>query len=201
MSKIYLSTIFLLFFQLSTSQEEIETDSILSKEKKIEFTIDLASRYIWRGQSWGGNYPVIQPTIIYNINKKLSIGTWFTSNFQSEYFYSDGTFSKGYQEIDLFLIYKISKIFSVELWDYYWPTVSKVNGIDNSFFNYGNTDVKSVDLIFNADFSEVWLPIQITSSILISGNDFKYDNNLNPKRNFTSYVEISYVKEFYEKLN
>lgn len=39
MSKIYLSIIFLLFFQLSTSQEEIETDSILSKEKKLSLQL------------------------------------------------------------------------------------------------------------------------------------------------------------------
>lgn len=190
----------LLFFQLTFSQNEIVNDSIVEETKKWEFSIDLASRYIWRGQSWGGDYPVIQPTITFNVTDKLSIGTWATSNFKSDYFYDDGTEGKGYHEIDFFVSYAISDVFTFELWDYYWPTVSKVEGIDNGYFNYGLDGTKSVDVMLVADLTEVWQPFTFTLSSLIGGNDYRFDaNGENPKRNFTTYFETSYTKSFYEK--
>ena len=63
-------------YGLTYSQSEMTLkDSIPNKkESKLEINIDLASRYIWRGQSWGGNYFVVQPTINYSVTDKLVFG-------------------------------------------------------------------------------------------------------------------------------
>jgi len=141
----------------------------------------------------GWKFSVIQPTIKYNITNKLSVGTWATTNFKTDYFYADGNASKGYQELDFFVSYKVNKYFTVQLWDYYWPSVEKVEGIDNRFFNYKSNGVKTVDLILLFDFSDVWLPFNLTLSSLLAGNDFRYDGNgENPTQNFTTYIEIGY---------
>lgn len=192
----------LLVFQLGFSQKknEVANDSI-AKERKWNFSVELASRYIWRGQSWGGNYAVVQPTIEYNLTDKLTIGTWATSNFKKEYFYPDETYYKGYHEWDLYLSYKVSKVITLELWDYYWPSVSKVDGVDNRYFNFGPNSVQSVDAFLILDFSEIWLPFNVTLNTLVGGNDYRLDENgENPKRNFTTYFEIGYAQELFEKI-
>ena len=55
-----------MFFSLSifSQENQIESDTVSSeKEKKLEFNLDIVSRYLWRGQCWGGNYVAVQPTI------------------------------------------------------------------------------------------------------------------------------------------
>jgi hypothetical protein len=153
------------------------------------------NRYIWRGQSWGGNYFVVQPTIEYELNKKITIGVWGTTNFKQDYFYPDGLNSyKGYQEMDLYINYKVNKYLSFQLWDYYWPSVEKVEGVNNSFFNYGNNGVKTIDFIVLLDFSNVWKPLNVTISTLIAGNDFRYNKEgKDPKQNYTTYLEFGYT--------
>lgn len=139
---------------------------------------------------------MVQPTIKYKFNKKVALGAWATTNFKSDYFYPDGSSYRGYQEIDLFLTYNVNKFFSIQVWDYYWPTVEKIEGIDNSYLNYGSNGVKTVDLNFSFDFSKVWIPFNATVSTLVAGNDFDYDeNNENPRQNFTTYLELGYKFE------
>ena len=108
-----------LFFLTSLCQSQTPTDSTKSNTKKWNLTLEVMSRYVWRGQCWGGNYVAVQPTLEYNVNSKLKIGTWATHNFQSEYAYPDGTVYKGYQEIDLFIKYQWKNYLRFELWDYY----------------------------------------------------------------------------------
>ena len=189
----------LLFYPLSIvfAQEnnKIAIDSTTAnKEHKVTFTVDLVNRYLWRGQSWGGNYAVIQPTIEYAPTNKLTFGIWATSNFKKDYFYEDEqTYYKGYQEVDLYVSYKVTKYISAALWDYYWPSVSKVEDIDNSFFYYGTNSVKTLVAELNFDFTETKIPIQATISTFIAGNDYKYDENgENPKHNYTTYLELGY---------
>ncbi|WP_428224776.1 TorF family putative porin [Flavobacterium sp.] len=182
-----------LFFLTSLCQSQTPTDSTKSNTKKWNLTLEVMSRYVWRGQCWGGNYVAVQPTLEYSVNSKLKIGTWATHNFQSEYAYPDGTVYKGYQEIDLFIKYQWKKYLRFELWDYYWPTISNVEGIDNSYFNYRVNGTKTVDFTTVLDLSEVWLPFNATLSTLVAGNDFRLDENgENPKQNFTTYGEIGY---------
>lgn len=199
----------LLFFLLvcSTSifsqENKVENDSISTeKEKKLELNLDIVSRYIWRGQSWGGNYIAVQPTIEYVVTPKLSLGFWATTNFKKDYFYPDGvTAAKGYQEIDFYATYQINNFLQFQIWDYYWPSVSKAEGVNNGFFNYGKDGVKTVDAILYFDFSEGYkYPFNITVSTFVAGNDYRYNSNgENAKQNFTTYLEFGYTFTLFEK--
>ncbi|MNE45755.1 hypothetical protein D3C80_1400580 [compost metagenome] len=78
--------------------------------------------------------------------------------------------------------------------DYYWPSTDKQEGVSNDFFNFGNDGSQSIDLMFMFDFSERGVPIWFTSSTLIAGNDFRYEdeNDLEGTQNFTTYMEVGY---------
>jgi hypothetical protein len=196
--KIFIAVILSICFQTSYAQDTIAHPEVATvvKEKKLEVILELASRYLWRGQSWGGDYFVMQPTINYNINKKFTFGVWATTNFKNDYYDAEDNPGKGYQEIDFNLTYTVNDYLKVMISDYYWPSVEKVEGIDNSFFNYGSNGVKTVELNATLDFSKVWKPLQATVSTFIGGNDFKFDDNgENAKRNFTTYLEASYILE------
>jgi hypothetical protein len=196
--------ILILFSMVIFSQEnEIKIDTTSSdKEKKLELTLDVVSRYLWRGQCWGGNYVAIQPTIEYAVTPKFSLGFWATTNFKGDYYYPDGeTAYKGYQEIDIYATYQINDFLQFQLWDYYWPSVSKVEGVDNSFFNYGKDGVKTIDAILYFDFSEGYRYLfNATISTLVAGNDYRYDSNgEHPKQNYTTYLELGYTFSLFEK--
>ncbi|MGL2964014.1 hypothetical protein ACSVH2_09380 [Flavobacterium sp. RSB2_4_14] len=201
----YTSVKIILFILLMStncfSQEsQVENDS-LREEKAIELNLDIFSRYLWRGQCWGGNYVVVQPAINYSITPKINLGFWATTNFQNDYYYSDGTVGKGYQEIDFSIAYQVNDFLQFQLWDYYWPSVEKVDGVDNNYFNYGTNSVKTVDAILYFDFSEGYkYPFNATISTLVAGNDYRYDSNgENPKQNYTTYLELGYTFTFFEK--
>lgn len=174
----------------------------VEKEKKLSLNVDIVSRYLWRGQCWGGDYVAVQPTIEYAVTPKLTLGFWGTTNFKSDYFYPDGITSyKGYQEIDFYATYQLNDFLQFQIWDYYWPSVSKVEGVNNSFFNYGKDGVKTVDAMLYFDFSEGYkYPFNVTISTLVAGNDFRYDSNgENAKQNFTTYLELGYTFTLFEK--
>lgn len=174
----------------------------VEKEKKLSLNVDVISRYLWRGQCWGGDYVAVQPTIEYAVTPKLTLGFWGTTNFKSDYFYPDGITSyKGYQEIDFYATYQLNDFLQFQIWDYYWPSVSKVEGVDNSFFNYGKDGVKTVDAMLYFDFSEGYkYPFNATISTLVAGNDFRYDSNgENAKQNYTTYLELGYTFTLFEK--
>lgn len=184
------------------AQEGSVNDSIVENGKKVSFQIDVYNRYMWRGQSWGGDYPIVQTTITYELNSKLSIGSSATTNFKKDYFYPDGeTFSKGWQELDFFIFYNINKFLQVQLWDYYWPSVERIEGVDNGFFNYGPNSTKSVEAILYFDFSEVCkYPFNATIGTFIAGNDYRYDKDgENPKQNYSTYIEIGYSFNLFQK--
>lgn len=185
------------------SQENTITKDSISQEndKKLSLNLDIVNRYLWRGQCWGGNYVAVQPTIEYAVTPKLTLGFWATTNFQNDYYYPDGVSAyKGYQEIDFYVTYQINNFLQFQLWDYYWPSVNRVEGVNNGFFNYGNDGVKTVDAILYFDFSEGYqYPFNATISTLVAGNDYRYDNNgENPKQNFTTYLELGYTFNFFE---
>lgn len=188
-------------YSLTMSSQEADTLSVV-KEKKLSLKLDVVSRYLWRGQCWGGNYVALQPTIEYVVTPKFSLGFWGTTNFKGDYFYPDETtYYKGYQEIDFYATYQVNDFLQLQLWDYYWPSVSKVDGVNNGFFNYGNDSVKTVDAIMYFDFSEGYqYPFNATISTLVAGNDYRYDaDGNNPQQNFTTYVELGYTFTFFKK--
>lgn len=193
MKKLILIIAFVLTTTFVFAQEN--SNDTIQADKKWSINLDIASRYIWRGQSWGGNYPVVQLYGDYQISDKFSVGIWTTTNFQKEYYDENGA-SKGYQELDLVFNYAPTDFLTISLQDYYWPSTDKQEGVSNDFFNFGNDGSQSVDLMFMFDFSERGVPIWFTSSTLIAGNDYKKDENGVPgKQNFTTYMEVGYNYE------
>lgn len=182
------------FISVSTAQDSVAKREKVYKELKT--SINVMNRYIWRGQAWGGNFIVAQPEVEYT-HGNWTFGIWGTTNFRKDYFYSDGiTPNNGYHELDLSLTYTFWEVFSVSLTDYYWPSLTKVEGSDTSYSNYGSDGVKTVDMIFELDYTEKEnypYPFKMMVSTFIAGNDFRYDTNGNSKRNFTTYGEVSYV--------
>ena len=202
------NNVFILIFvfvsiSIFSQENQLKTDSISTeKEKRVKLTIDIVSRYLWRGQCWGGNYVAVQPTIEYAVTSKLTLGFWATTNFKHDYFYSDGiTAGKGYQETNFYVTYQVKDFLQFQVWDYYWPSVEKVEGVNNSFFNYGKDGVKTVDAMLYFDFSEGYkYPFNATISTLVAGNDYRYDSNgENAKQNFTIYLELGYTPLLFSK--
>lgn len=199
-SKVLL-TVASLFLVPTFSQQKETDSSTVKQDKRLYLNLDIASRYLWRGQCWGGDYIAVQPTVEFSISPKLTLGFWATTNFKRDYFYPDGVSAyKGYQEIDFYLYYQLTDFLQFQLWDYYWPSVSKVEGVNNNYFNYGPDGSKTVDAMVYFDFSDGYrYPFNATISTLIAGNDFRYDTNgENPKRNFTTYLELGYTFSFFK---
>jgi len=189
-----------LFSCVGFSQENHQQNDSLESNKKLSLNVDIVSRYLWRGQCWGGDYAAIQPAIEYAVLPKLSLGIWATTNFKNQYFYPDGeNFYKGYREIDFYAKYKVNDFLQFQLWNYYWPSVSKVEGVSNKYFEFGPNSSQTVDAMLCFDFSEGYqFPFNATISTFIGGNDYRYDKNDNPKRNYTTYLELGYTFDFFE---
>ncbi|PWS29328.1 hypothetical protein DHW03_05800 [Pedobacter yonginense] len=194
---LFIVALTLLSYQICFSQEKT-TDSTATESVKgtWDLNLDLASRYIWRGQAWGGNYPVAQLYGTYNLTEKLSLGFWATHNFQKQSFEENdfGAEYRGYQEIDLVANYAFTNYLTTSLQYYYWPTTEKVEGVSNKLFDFGNTGVSTLDLMLMFDFSEYKLPLWFTWSTFIAGNDYRYKDEFDEKgkQNFTSYAEVGY---------
>jgi hypothetical protein len=179
---------------LALTQEK--TADTTKVEKKWDINLDIASRYIWRGQSWGGNYPVAQLYGNYNLSDKFSVGIWTTTNFQKEYYDADGA-SKGYQELDFVVNYAVNKFLTISAQQYYWPTTDFQEGVSNDFFNWKNNSVNTLDLMFMFDFSDYKVPLWFTTSTFIAGNDYRYEDEEDEKgkQNYTTYLEVGYNYE------
>jgi len=98
--------------------------SIFSQEKATEnnpfsLSVDVVSRYIWRGADFG-NSPSIQPNIEYN-KGNLTIGAWGAYATNSNY-----------QEADLYLSYALSDRVSLTLTDYFFPSSTTTD----NYFDY-----------------------------------------------------------------
>jgi hypothetical protein len=196
MKKSFLIFAFALTSSLTFAQETVKGIMAADDESvkgTWDVSLDLASRYIWRGQSWGGNYPVAQLYGAYNLSNKWSLGLWTTHNFKKEYYDENGT-TKGYQEIDFIVNYAVNDFLIISLQDYYWPSTDRQEGVSNNFFNYGNDSSQTIDLMFMFNFTERGLPLWFTSSTFIAGNDFKYKDQFDEKgkQNYTTYMELGY---------
>ncbi|MGL5112105.1 MAG: hypothetical protein ACRC6O_05645 [Flavobacterium sp.] len=198
MKKLFI-TVALLLTEIIFAQAQV-TDTVTVVEEPIKGTwdlnLDLASRYIWRGQSWGGDYPVTQLYGAYNITDRLSVGFWGTHNYKKEYFDAEGT-TKGYREIDLIVNYTVSDFLTISAQQYYWPSTDRQEGVSNKLFDWGNTSSNTLDLMLMFDFSEHDLPLWFTTSTFLAGNDYRYKDEFDSKgkQNFTTYMEVGYNYE------
>jgi len=189
---------FLSYQNINAQEVKTVADSTVTDTIKgtWDLNLDLASRYIWRGQSWGGNYPVVQAYGTYNVSEKFSLGFWATHNFRKQSLEENdfGTEYRGYKEIDLIANYGITNYLTASLQWYYWPTTERVEGVSNKLFDFGNSSVNTLDMMLMFDFTERKLPLWFTWSTLIAGNDYRYRDDEDEKgtRNFTSYAEVGY---------
>ncbi len=110
--------IFLLIKNFVVAQDE---DTV--KQSPFNVSLDLVSRYVWRGMDIGDS-PSIQPGFSYNY-KNFSIGTWgaFALNFA------------GAQEVDLFASYTIKNVVTIAVTDYFFPSET----ITYQYFDYNQT--------------------------------------------------------------
>lgn len=192
--KLLLLALLLIIVQKINAQENKSLiDTIkTNNEKKLSLGIDIVNRYVWRGQVSGGEYITYQPTVEFAFTKNFSLGVWATTNFNKNKYAQNGYTPKGYNEFNIYAVYSINNYFNIELYDYYWPSFN--DAVDTNYFNYSDGGVKTLDLNFVFDFSEIWLPFNTTISTLIAGNDFKYDKiGKNPKQNYTTYLELGYT--------
>lgn len=195
MGRHFWTILALMAFVAAHSQVPQAADS-LETQKRLNAQVGVLSRYIWRGQAYGGQFVTTQSSVDYSVSKRWQVGFWGTTNFQKDYLESDGISSKGYHEIDLGVHYTIADFLAIEIWDYYWPTFERFDDVDQSYFNYGPDGVKTVDLSLVFDFSEYRYPFGATISTLVAGNDYKYDENgEDTKQNYTTYVEAGYTFE------
>lgn len=192
--KLLTLALLLIIVQKINAQENksIKDTIKTNNEKKLSLGIDIVNRYVWRGQVSGGEYITYQPNVEYAFTKNFSLGIWATTNFNKNKFAQNGYTPKGYNEFNIYAVYSLNNYFNIELYDYYWPSFD--DAVDNNYFNYSDGGVKTLDLNFVFDFSEIWLPFNTTVSTLIAGNDFKYDKiGENPKQNYTTYLELGYT--------
>lgn len=197
MGKYFLAAVFCLGIFTAQGQEHNNPADSLTAEKKWDVSLDILSRYIWRGQSWGSNTIAVQPAFNYAISQKWTVGVWATTNFETHSFENDGTTPSGYQEFDLGFTYRANGFLSVSVWDYYWPAYRSFEDEDQDYFNYGPNSVKTIDLSVVLDFSEGYkYPFTFTVSTLVAGNDYRYNaGGKNPEQNFTTYAEVEYAFE------
>lgn len=179
---------------IAFAQDKVAQDTVADEtvKGKWDLNLDLASRYIWRGQSWGGDYPVAQLYGNYNLTEKWSVGFWTTHNFKKEYYDENGT-TKGYQELDFVVNYTVNDFLTISAQQYYWPSTDFQEDVSNDFFNWKNNSVNTLDLMLMFDFSEYKVPLWFTSSTFIAGNDYRKDEK--GKQNYTTYMEVGYNYE------
>lgn len=116
------SILILLFIFLSFWNSNLlyGQNTFTQKSNPISLSVDLMSRYVWRGTDFGAS-PSIQPSIEYSKNG-FTLGVWGAY----------ATNSPGVQEADLYISYAINDMFSITLTDYYFP--DELN--DYSYFDY-----------------------------------------------------------------
>lgn len=150
------------------------------EENPFSVSLDIASRYVWRGTDFGGS-PSLQPGLEYSF-KGLSVGTWgaFTTNLP------------GAQELDLYIGYTfLNDMFSVTFTDYFFP--NELVGSDQ-YFEYGEDKTGHIfeaSLSFNGTED---LPLGILIASNVYGADAKRlnDDGSIAGNQFSTYAELSY---------
>lgn len=179
------SILILLFVFLSLLNSNIICgQTVEAEDNPIGLSVDLMSRYVWRGTDFGGS-PSIQPGIEYNKNG-ITIGVWgaYATNLP------------GVQEADLYISYTINDMFSITLTDYYFPDELS----DYSYFDYKNATtghILEATLGFNGteDF-----PLSVLVATNFWGADATKINSDGTAGSiqYSTYAELSYSLKYFD---
>ncbi|BDX39525.1 hypothetical protein CYCD_28800 [Tenuifilaceae bacterium CYCD] len=171
MKKLLLSltTTLLLTSSIAVAQEEKQSSAV-----SVDYSVDLVSRYVWRGLLYSAN-PNIQPTISLTAGN-FSVGSWASYGMSQEY----------YSEVDLFATYSIGN-FSFTVYDYYNEYESKLDSAD-----YFHWDRKTTGHALEGTLA--WsgtesFPLSITGAVFFYGND---RNSTTLDQNYSTYLELGY---------
>ena len=188
MKKVILIFALALTSSLTFAQDGAVTATPETKEAEPKFTVavDVVYPYLWRGIKYYGDKVAFQPYMAYSITDKLSVGLWATTNFSNA--------SDAYNEFDWSISYQLTPIVSVMLSDYYWPATKKnLDWEKSSYFDYSEGSAQTLDISILFDFSEKGIPLDFQWSTFVGGNDYRYDDNGNRSRAFSSYAELGYT--------
>lgn len=170
MKKLLLSltTTLLLTSSIAVAQEEKQSSAV-----SVDYSVDIVSRYIWRGLLYSAN-PNIQPTISLTAGN-FSIGSWASYGMSQEY-----------SEVDLFATYSIGN-FSFTVYDYYNEFESKLDSAD-----YFHWDRKTTGHALEGTLA--WsgtesFPLSITGAVFFYGND---RDSTTLDQNYSTYLELGY---------
>ncbi len=152
------------------------------KENPVSLSLDLMSRYVWRGTDYGAS-PSIQPGIEFS-KKGFALGTWgaYTVN------------SPGIQETDIYASYTYD-MFSVILTDYFFPN----ENADYNYFDYKSSStghVLEATLAFNGTDN---FPLSVFVATNFYGADALRINNDGTTGDiqYSTYAEISYDFQYF----
>ena len=176
MRRLLFVTVFLSFLLGGSLMAQTAEDNA---EKPLSLSVDLMSRYVWRGTDFGAS-PSIQPGVSYSL-KGFTLGAWgaFTTN------------NPGVQEVDLYLSYSIKDMFSITVTDYFFP--NEVTPANNYFF-YGDTTGHVLEGSISFDGTE-----KIHFTLLLATNFYGADakrikaDGTEGNIQFSTYAELGYT--------
>jgi hypothetical protein len=190
MKKVVVVLALMLTSSLIYAQDVVkETTAVEESEPSLTASVDVVYPYLWRGVRYYGDKVAFQATVDYAITDKLSVGVWGTTNFSNA--------ADAYNEFDWSITYQINPIISAMVSDYYWPaTKNNPDWESSSYFDYSEGSAQTLDFTLMFDFSEKGVPIDFQWSTIFGGNDYKYDENGNRSRAYSSYAELGYTQSF-----
>lgn len=190
MKKVILIFALALTSSLTYAQDVVkDTTAVEESEPRLTASVDVVYPYLWRGVRYYGDKVAFQATVDYAITDKLTVGVWGTTNFTNA--------ADAYNEFDVNIAYQFTPIFSALVSSYYWPATK--NNLDwerSSYFDFSEGSAQTLDLTLMFDFSEKGIPLDFQWSTIFGGNDYKYDDNGNRSRAFSSYAELGYTHSF-----
>lgn len=156
---------------------QVKDDNIVQKESPFTASLELSSKYMWRGIEYG-TAPVAFPMLAYNYEglNVFAMGAY--------------AFDGSHQEVDFGLSYSYKNYFTIGLADYYYP--SSVGSYDKYFDFRNKSTGHSVEAY--ATLTPLKLPFWLTISTYVYGAD----KNLEGKQAFSSYAELGYTFAFDE---
>jgi hypothetical protein len=193
MKKVILILALALTSSLTYAQDTVKEETAVEEsEPSLTASVDVVYPYLWRGVRYYGDKVAFQATVDYAITDKLTVGVWGTTNFSNA--------ADAYNEFDVNIAYQFTPIMSAMVSSYYWPaTKNNMDWERSSYFDFSEGSAQTLDLTLMFDFSEKGVPIDFQWSTIFGGNDYKYDDNGNRSRAYSSYAEVGYTHSF-EKL-